>query len=115
MSARPKILAFAGSLREYSYSKRVLKTAMKGAELAGAEVTFVDLRDYPMPIYNPDAHVNVLPAEVAVSFAENRFDGDEEQMKDEKMGTTLENLGASLVEMLKRTRSEIELVSSNSN
>ncbi|HYY56150.1 MAG TPA: NAD(P)H-dependent oxidoreductase [Pyrinomonadaceae bacterium] len=54
MIRKPKILAFAGSLREHSFSKRVLKTAIKGAEKAGAEVTFVDLRDYPMPIYNPD-------------------------------------------------------------
>src|ERR671929_360879 len=53
---RPKILAFAGSLREHSLNKRVLKTAVKGAEKAGAEVTYIDLRDYPMPIYNSDDH-----------------------------------------------------------
>ena len=29
---------------------------VKGAERAGAEVTYVDLRDYPMPIYNLDEH-----------------------------------------------------------
>ncbi len=50
----PKILAFAGSLREHSYNKRVLKTAIKGAEKAGAEVTYIDLRDYAMPIYDAD-------------------------------------------------------------
>lgn len=54
MTTKPKILAFAGSLREYSFNKRVLKTAVKGAEKADAEVTFIDLKDYPMPIYNPD-------------------------------------------------------------
>jgi len=32
MGKKPKILAFAGSLREHSYSKRVVKTARKGAE-----------------------------------------------------------------------------------
>src|SRR5256714_3105493 len=56
MAKNPKILAFAGSLREHSLNKRVLKAAMKGAQAAGAEVTFVDLRDYPMPIYNLDDH-----------------------------------------------------------
>ena len=56
MTRKPKILAFAGSLRGKSFSKRVLQTAIKGAEKAGAEVTFIDLRDYPMPIYNPDDH-----------------------------------------------------------
>ena len=51
-----KSLAFAGSLREHSLNKRVLKMAIKGAEKAGAEVTYIDLRDYPMPIYNSDDH-----------------------------------------------------------
>lgn len=54
MAKKPKILAFAGSLREHSYSKRVVKTAITGAESAGAEVTYIDLRDFPMPIYNAD-------------------------------------------------------------
>ena len=56
MTRSPKILAFAGSLREHALSKRVLQIAIKGAEKAGAEVTYVDLRDYPMPIYNLDEH-----------------------------------------------------------
>jgi NAD(P)H-dependent FMN reductase len=56
MKRKPRILAFAGSLRKHSFNKRVLKTAIRGAENAGAEVTFIDLRDYPMPIYNPDDH-----------------------------------------------------------
>lgn len=54
MSKNPKILAFAGSLREKSYNRRVLKTAIRGAESAGAQVTEIDLRDYSMPIYNAD-------------------------------------------------------------
>jgi chromate reductase, NAD(P)H dehydrogenase (quinone) len=54
MAKKLKILAFAGSLREHSYSKRVVKTAVKGAENAGADVTYIDLRDFPMPIYNAD-------------------------------------------------------------
>lgn len=54
MSKKPKILAFAGSLREKSYNKRVLKVAIEGAKKAGAEITYVDLKDYPMPIYNAD-------------------------------------------------------------
>jgi chromate reductase, NAD(P)H dehydrogenase (quinone) len=54
MAKKLKILAFAGSLREHSYSKRVVKTAVKGAENAGADVTYIDLHDFPMPIYNAD-------------------------------------------------------------
>ena len=189
---RPKILAFAGSLRERSLNKRVLKTAIRGAEKAGAEVTYIDLRDYPMPIYNSDDHerggfdanalrlqgllvehdglliaspeyngslpaalknaidwasrqsdryerskifrgkvaammtaspgslggvrslahlrgvlssvgVVVLPQEVAVTFAEEKFAGEGWEMTDARMKGNLEALGAALVEMLRRT------------
>lgn len=190
---RPKVLAFAGSLREHSLNKRVLKAAIRGAEKAGAEVTRVDLRDYPMPLYNSDDHerggfdenalrlqgllvehdglliaspeyngslpaalknaidwasrqsdryerskifrgkvaammtaspgslggvrslshlrgvltsvgVIVLPQEVAVTFAADKFEGDGEEMTDEKTKGSLEALGAALVEMLRMTR-----------
>ena len=50
----PKILAVAGSFREHSYSKRVLHIAADGARAAGADVTVIDLRDFPMSIYNND-------------------------------------------------------------
>src|SRR5215204_7202611 len=56
MAKQQKILALAGSLREHAYSKRVVKTAIRGAENAGAKVTYIDLRDFPMPIYNADDH-----------------------------------------------------------
>ena len=203
MTKKLKILAFAGSLRKHSFNKRVLKTAVKGAEEAGAEVTYIDLRDYPMPIYNPDDHekngfdenalkfqglltqhdglliaspeyngslpaalknaidwasrlsdrynrsdvfpgkvaammtaspgsfggvrslahlrgvltsvgVNVLPSEIAVAFVGDKFAGDDEEMTDERMKGVLEDLGASLVEMLKKTHDEIEGVSDRS-
>ena len=199
MAKQPKILAFAGSLREHSYSKRVVKTAIRGAEEAGAEVTYIDLRDYPMPIYNEDDHkkdgfspnalefqkllaahngfliaspeynaslpaalknaidwasrqsdeyktgevfkgkiaaimtespgafgglrclghlrgvlsillVNVLPSEIAVGSVSKMFDGDGVEMTDEKMKKALEDLGASLVDILKKTHGEIEVV-----
>jgi NAD(P)H-dependent FMN reductase len=192
MEKRIKILAFAGSLREHALSKRIVKTAAKGAERAGADVTFIDLRDYPMPLYNLDDHettgydehalrlqgifsqhdgfliaspeyngsitgalknaidwvsrasdvyprsavfagkfaammssspgalggvrslahlrgvltsvgVNVLPQEIAVAFAEEKFAGDQEEMIDETMKARLEKLGVLLVEMLKKT------------
>ena len=195
MAKKPKILAFAGSLREHSLNKRVLQTAIKGAESAGAEVTEIDLRDYPMAIYNADEHqqngfdenaarfqqilsehdglliaspeyngsvpgglknaidwasrksdkfgmvevfkgkyaaimtaspgafggirclahlrgvltimfVNVLPVEIAVTFAAKKFEGDAAEMKDEKTKMILENLGAQLTGMLRKTAGE---------
>lgn len=49
-----KIIAFAGSTRIESYNKKLLKAAIFGAREAGAEVTVIDLRDYPLPLYDGD-------------------------------------------------------------
>lgn len=199
MTKKPKILAFAGSLRENSFNKRVVKTAIEGAKAAGAEVTYIDLRDYPMPIYNADEHekfgfdenalafqkligehdgfliaspeyngsvpgglknaidwasrksenfgqievfkgkcaaimtaspgafgglrclahlrgvltimlVNVLPSEIAVAKVGSMFEGDSEEMTDEKMKGILHELGTSLVDNIRRMHGEFEVV-----
>lgn len=54
MSNPLKILAFAGSARRDSYNKQLVKIAGRGAESAGAEVTFLDLLALPMPLFNED-------------------------------------------------------------
>jgi NAD(P)H-dependent FMN reductase len=52
--AAPKILAFAGATRTESFNKKLIKLGADGARAAGAEVTLIDLRDYPMPLYDGD-------------------------------------------------------------
>jgi NAD(P)H-dependent FMN reductase len=52
MTAR--ILAFAGSSRRDSLNKKLARAAQSAAKAAGAEATFVDLDDYPMPLYHGD-------------------------------------------------------------
>jgi NAD(P)H-dependent FMN reductase len=55
MSASPpKILALAGSARSGSFNRLTLAVAVEGLQSAGAEVTEIDLNDYPLPIYNGD-------------------------------------------------------------
>ncbi|MGI0007432.1 MAG: NADPH-dependent FMN reductase, partial [Nitrosotalea sp.] len=51
---KPKILAFAGSTRTDSFNKKLVKIAAAGAMENGADVTVIDLRDYPMPLYDGD-------------------------------------------------------------
>ncbi len=68
MSYRPKILAFAGSTRTESFNKKLVKIAAAGAQAAGAEVTLIDLRDVPMPLYDGD-----LEAREGIPTAAQRF------------------------------------------
>lgn len=61
--AKPRLLAFAGSLRRDSWNKKLVKIAARGARAAGADVTEIDLKDYPLPIYDGDLEsADGLPA-----------------------------------------------------
>lgn len=54
MTVAPKILAFSGSLRTGSYNQMLVRIAAAGARSAGAEVTELDLRELPLPVYDAD-------------------------------------------------------------
>jgi len=54
MSEAPRILALAGSLRSGSFNRKILLVAADGARAAGADVTRIELRDFPLPVYDAD-------------------------------------------------------------
>lgn len=54
MDAKPRLLVFAGSTRTDSFNKKLAVCAARQLETAGAIVTVIDLRDYPMPLYDGD-------------------------------------------------------------
>jgi NAD(P)H-dependent FMN reductase len=54
-SRSPRIIAFAGSLRAGSYNKKLVKNVAAGARKAGADVRYLDLKDFPLPVYDADA------------------------------------------------------------
>lgn len=51
---RPRILAFSGSARSASFNQRLVEHAARTAVDLGAEVTVINLRDFPMPLMNQD-------------------------------------------------------------
>jgi NAD(P)H-dependent FMN reductase len=53
-----KILAFSGSAREGSFNQKLVAAAAQGAAGAGAEVTVINLADYPAPLYDGDLEAN---------------------------------------------------------
>lgn len=52
--ATPRVLVFAGSARRESLNKKLSQVAARQAEKAGLAVTWIDLRDYPLPLYDGD-------------------------------------------------------------
>ncbi len=51
---QPQILAFAGSARQDSINKKLVQVAAQGAQEAGAQVTYLDVRELPLPLYDQD-------------------------------------------------------------
>jgi NAD(P)H-dependent FMN reductase len=52
--ARPRIVAFAGSLRKDSFNRKLLVHAVEGATAAGADVEMVGAERIVLPLYNGD-------------------------------------------------------------
>jgi chromate reductase len=63
-----RLLFFAGSTREGSYNKKLAWLARHIASANGIEGVFVDLKDYPMPLYNGDLEAEQGPPLKAQEF-----------------------------------------------
>ena len=63
-----RLLFFAGSTREGSFNKKLALLARHIAEANGIEAMFVNLKDYPMPLYNGDLEAAEGPPERARAF-----------------------------------------------
>ncbi len=65
-----KLLVFAGSLRADSCNKKFAREALRLAKEAGAEAEFIDLKDYPMPVYDGDIETSAGIPENTVKLGE---------------------------------------------
>src|SRR6056297_1146366 len=54
MSKKPVVVALAGSMRDGSYTRIALKHALATAEEYGAETELLDVREYDLPVFDPD-------------------------------------------------------------
>ncbi len=71
-----KVLAFAGSSRQESFNKKLVRIAAAGAEGAGARVTVIDLADYPMSLFNQDLEAGEGMPEAARAFKQLLIEHD---------------------------------------
>jgi len=108
MSKTPKILAFAGSLREKSYNKRVLRVAVEGARKAGAEVTVVDLKDYPLPIYNEDLQTTQGFPPIATAFQRLLLEHDGLLIASPEYNASLPAVLKNAVDWASRARGDLK-------
>lgn len=65
MTTSAKLLFFAGSARAGSFNKQLARLGHSIAEANGITSTFLDLADYPMPIYDGDLEATEGPPENA--------------------------------------------------
>lgn len=61
LMAEMKVLVFAGSLRADSYNKKLAKEAAETIRKFGYDVTYIDLKDYPLPFYDADVESQGMP------------------------------------------------------
>lgn len=69
----PRVVAVSGSLGDESTTRVALSTALAGAASAGADTAMVDLREYDLPVFDPDldtpAEATRLAEEIAAADA----------------------------------------------
>jgi chromate reductase len=70
--SQARVLAFAGSTRTSSFNKQLIAVAAGMAQQHGAEVTQLDLRDFPLPLYDGDVEESDGIPEAATPAAESR-------------------------------------------
>ena len=63
-----RLLFFAGSTREGSFNKKLARLAQHISTANGIEGVFVDLKDYPMPLYSGDLEAEHGPPQKAAEF-----------------------------------------------
>ncbi|MGO1396696.1 MAG: NADPH-dependent FMN reductase [Halomonas sp.] len=63
-SSVAKVLVLAGSAREGSLNKQLARLAAKRIEVLGGEATFIDLKDYPCPLFDEDIEAQGMPDNV---------------------------------------------------
>ena len=64
MSTSPKLLVFAGSTRQGSFNRKLAHATVKLARADGANVTYLELSDFDIPMYNGDLEAKGTPADV---------------------------------------------------
>ena len=98
----PRILAFAGSARRDSFNKKLIKIAVAGAEAAGANVTLIDLADFPLPLFNQNLEAEQGPPAKATELKQLFFENDGLLMSCPEYNSSLAPLWKNTIDWVSR-------------
>lgn len=73
MTKKPNIVGLGGSMAKVSRSRAALIAALEGAASAGAETELLDIREFDLPMYNPD---DDAPTEAVTRLIESSHAAD---------------------------------------
>lgn len=104
----PKILAFAGSARKESFNKKLLQIAVSGAHEAGANVTLIDLADYPMPLFDQDLEQDTGIPENALKFKKLLIEHDALMIASPEYNSAFSPLLKNVIDWASRAESDAE-------
>jgi NAD(P)H-dependent FMN reductase len=104
----PKILAFSGSARSASYNSQLVRIAAAGAKSASADVTIIDLADYPMPLFDQDLEkAEGIPSK-ALAFKHLLMENDGFLIASPEYNSAFTPLLKNVIDWASRSESEDE-------
>lgn len=106
MGTTTRILAFAGSTREESLNKKLMREAVRLGEAAGRSFTAIDLRDYAMPLYDGDLEKEKGLPEKAMALKKLIQDHDALLIASPEYNNSVTGVLKNTIDWLSRPNSE---------
>lgn len=103
-----KLLFLAGSARDGSINKKLARAAADLAEKAGADVTYIDLKDYPMPLFCEDIEKEEGLPESAIKLKKMFIESDGYFIASPEYNSSITPLLKNTIDWLSRPHEENE-------
>lgn len=103
-----KFLCLAGSSRKESFNKKLAKCAFEELKAQGADAQFVDLHDYPMPLFNEDDEASTGMPENALKLKKIFIKTDGFFIASPEYNSSISPLLKNTMDWISRTHEEGE-------
>ena len=103
-----KLLFLSGSIREASLNAKLAQVASEIAKNAGADASYIDIADYPMPLYNGDLEDAEGIPETAIALKKLFIECDGFFIASPEYNSSYSALLKNTIDWLSRTHEETE-------